>query len=165
MRQDIKTHLKQLRASMSKSEWRDLLNMSASQVAEKAESLRVEAELLKRKAEQQRRETDAFAAWADQERAKGRPEHELIFGNFQRETGRVSQEEIDADERWLKGPHCPEDQVYLDALDECGKLRATHRFLESELIAAMVKRMGPEFGDDEPAKIAAAERILARWMV
>ena len=34
-----------------------------------------------------RDQADAFGEWADREKARGRPESELIFGNFVAETG------------------------------------------------------------------------------
>jgi hypothetical protein len=131
---------------------------------ESVENARIDAEEAHRKADDFERQIAGFAEWADAEKAKGRPKAELIFGNFMRETGRVSQEQIDAHEKWRKGPHCPEDQVYLDAMDEVSSLREDHIFTEDELIGAMVKRMGPEFGEDEQGKVEAAKHISERGL-
>jgi hypothetical protein len=100
--------------------------------------------------------------WVEQERAKGRPEHELTWGNCQRETGLVSQEEIDAHERWRNGPHCLEEQIYLDAGDEASNIREDHHFTTEEMIDAVMRRMGrPEFAGKDKREGAIA--IMKRF--
>jgi hypothetical protein len=154
----LHTELKAIIAAATDAERREIV----LRMDEIVENARVDADEANRKAEQFGEFAEQFTAWADAEQAKGRPKHELIVDNFVRETGRVSQEQIDAHEKWRNGPHCPEDRVYLDALDELSSLREDHTFTEDELIDAMVRRMGPEFGAD---KVEAAKHISARWTV
>jgi hypothetical protein len=129
---------------------------------ESVENHRIDAEIANREVERFERQIEGFPEWVDAERAKGRSERELIFGNFMRETGRVSQEQIDAHERWRNGPHCLEEQIYLDAGDEASNIREGHHFHVDEMIDAVTKRMDrPEFAGKDRRESAIA--ILKRF--
>jgi hypothetical protein len=62
----------------------DIAQMMANLTPLEAEEV---AELVAAGARRMEYEARLFTAWAERERAKGRPEAELIFGNVVRETG------------------------------------------------------------------------------
>jgi hypothetical protein len=143
---------------ISNDEWAE----AARRFGALAEEQLVEIEMLKMEAEKWRRFVALMEPWVEQERAKGRPESELTWGNCQRETGLISQDEIDAREKWRKGPHCLEEQIYLDAKDEVSGLQEDHTFTTDELIDAVMRRMDrPEFAGKDKREGAIA--IMRRF--